>query len=137
MRVYKIVFVGCVLSAMAVPGHAQDSAPSASNTSASNEANSLEATESERWNLFYQATAIGDYHGTFTAPYRGPLSLEDNPERDVSITTTLFFTARLERDTFLVFNPEIAGGKGFSGVTGLGNQPHGEIPRVASATPKP
>ena len=95
------------------------------------------AQDSERWNLYYQATSIGDYHGTFTAPYRGPLSLQDNPERDVSLTTTLFFTARVAKDTSIVFDPEIAGGKGFSGVTGFGNPPNGEIPRVASATPKP
>ncbi len=95
------------------------------------------AQDSENWNLYYQATSIGDYHGSFTAPYSGPLSLQDNPERDVSLTTTLFFTARVERNTFLIFNPEIAGGKGFSGVTGFGDPPNGEIPRVASATPKP
>ena len=97
----------------------------------------LAETESERWNLYYQATSIGDYHGTFPALYSGPLSLQDNPERDVSLTTTLFFTTRLEQNTFLIFNPEIAGGKGFSGVNGIADQPNGEIPRVASATPKP
>jgi high affinity Mn2+ porin len=43
----------------------------------------------------------------------------------------------LQQDTFLVFDPEIAGGKGFSGVDGIANQPNGEIPRVDSATPKP
>lgn len=94
-------------------------------------------SEAERWNLYYQATSIGDYHGTFKAAYSGPLSLGNYMERDVSLTTTLFFTARLEQNTFLVFNPEIAGGKGFSGVTGFGNPPNGEIPRVASALPKP
>jgi high affinity Mn2+ porin len=91
----------------------------------------------ENWNLYYQATSIGDDHGTFHAPYTGPLSLQDYPERDASITTTLFFTGRLEQNTFLVFDPEIAGGKGFSGVNGLANPPNGEIPRVASAEPKP
>jgi high affinity Mn2+ porin len=50
---------------------------------------------------------------------------------------TLFLTARLGQDTLLIFNPEIAGGKGFSGVNGIADQPNGEIPRVASATPKP
>lgn len=91
----------------------------------------------ENWNLYYQATSIGSYHGTFYAPYTGPLSLRDYPERDVSLTTTLFFTARLEQNTTLVFNPEVAGGRGFSGVNGLANPPNGELPRVASATPKP
>ena len=94
-------------------------------------------TAPERWNLYYQATSIGDYHGKFTSPYEDATSLKDYPERDVSLTTTLFFTWRLEHDTFLIFNPEIAGGKGFSGVNGIADQPNGEIPRVATATPKP
>ena len=82
----------------------------------------------ERWNLFYQATSIGDYHGTFTSPYEGPFSLQDAPERDVSITTTLFFALRLEQNTVLVFDPEIAGGRGFSGVNGLANPANGGTP---------
>jgi len=92
---------------------------------------------SERWNLYYQATSIGQYHGTFNAPYGGPLSLQDNVERDVSLTTTLFLGLRLNHNTTLYFDPEIAGGKGFSNVDGIANPPNGEIPRVATATPKP
>lgn len=57
--------------------------------------------------------------------------------RDVSLTTTLFFGLRLDQNTQLYFNPEIAGGRGFSGVNGLANSSNGELPRVASATPKP
>ncbi len=91
----------------------------------------------ERWNLYYQATSIGDYHGTFHSPYEGPLSLQDYPERDVSLTTTLFFGLRLADNTQLYFDPEIAGGRGFSGVNGIANSPNGELPRVATATPKP
>jgi len=91
----------------------------------------------ERWNLFYQATSIGQYHGTFPSPYSGSFSLQNYPERDASLTTTLFFALRLEQNTFLYFDPEIAGGRGFSGVDGLANSSNGELPRVASATPKP
>jgi high affinity Mn2+ porin len=93
--------------------------------------------ESEKWNLFYQATSIGQYHGTFHSPYSGPFSLQDYTERDASLTTTLFFGLRLEKNTALYFDPEIAGGRGFSGVDGLANASNGELPRVASATPKP
>jgi high affinity Mn2+ porin len=93
--------------------------------------------EAERWNLFYQATSVGQYHGTFRSPYSGPLSLQNHMERDVSLTTTLFFGLRLEKNTSFYFNPEVAGGRGFSGVTGLANSSNGELPRVASATPKP
>jgi high affinity Mn2+ porin len=91
----------------------------------------------EWWNLFYQATSIGQYHGTFHSPYSGPFSLQDYPERDVSLTTTLFLGLRLEKNTELYFDPEIAGGRGFSGVNGLANSSNGELPRVATATPKP
>lgn len=96
-----------------------------------------EPVPSERWNLFYQATSIGQYHGTFRSPYSGAFSLQDHMERDVSLTTTLFFGLRLEKNTALYFDPEIAGGRGFSGVDGLANSSNGELPRVASATPKP
>jgi high affinity Mn2+ porin len=91
----------------------------------------------EWWNLSYQATSIGQYHGTFHSPYSGPFSLQDYPERDASLTTTLFLGLRLEKNTALYFDPEIAGGRGFSGVNGMANPSNGELPRVASATPKP
>jgi high affinity Mn2+ porin len=91
----------------------------------------------ERWNLYYQATSIGMYHGTFTSPYSGPLSLRDYPERDVSLTTTIFFGLNLGDSTQFYFNPEIAGGRGFSSVDGMANAANGELPRVAAATPKP
>ena len=93
--------------------------------------------EIENWNLFYQATSIGQYHGTFHSPYADAFSLQDYPERDVSLTTTIFFGLRLEKNTELYFDPEIAGGRGFSGVNGLANSSNGELPRVATATPKP
>jgi high affinity Mn2+ porin len=91
----------------------------------------------ERWGLFWQATSIGQYHDTFPSPYQGEHSLQNDPEAVVSLTTTLFFGFRLARHTELYFNPEIAGGRGFSGVNGLANSSNGELPRVASATPKP
>jgi high affinity Mn2+ porin len=93
--------------------------------------------ENDWWNLFYQATSIGQYHGTFRAPYAGERSLFNSTERDVSLTTTLFLGLRLAKNTQLYFDPEIAGGRGFSGVDGIANFTNGELPRVASATPKP
>ncbi len=42
-----------------------------------------------------------------------------------------------KKNTTFYFDPEIAGGRGFSGVDGLANSSNGELPRVASATPKP
>jgi high affinity Mn2+ porin len=109
----------------------------AAQTDATTPDGNASAADPETWNLYFQATSIGQNHGTFTSPYAGPLSLEANPERDVSLTTTLFFALRLGRNTKFVFDPEIAGGRGFSHVDGLADPSNGELPRVASATPKP
>jgi high affinity Mn2+ porin len=96
------------------------------------------ATSSEqRWNIHFQATSIGQYHGDFPALYSGPFSLANHPEAEVSLTSTLFFGLRLARDTYIYVDPEIAGGRGFSGVNGIANFPNGEMPRVAAAAPKP
>lgn len=113
----------CVIAAMTA-AQAQTLAPDPAETS-------------ERWNLYFQATSIGDYHGRFRAPYSGLHSLSNDPERDVSLTSTLFLGLRLDRDTQIYVDPEIAGGRGFSGVNGIANAPNGELPRVATATPKP
>jgi len=137
MTFSKPIFASWLLLTLCVRGSAQGPSPAPANAFPSDQALSSQDTESERWNLYLQATSIGDYHGTFRSPYEGPLSLQDYMERDVSLTSTLFFTARLEQDTILIFDPEVAGGKGFSGVNGLADQPNGEIPRVASAAPKP
>ncbi len=110
--------------------------PQAASTDASGNTPAADAI-AERWNIFFQATSIGDYHGTFRSPYSGPFSLANVSERDVSLTTTLFLGVRLAKNTQFYIDPEIAGGRGFSGVDGIANAPNGELPRVASATPKP
>jgi high affinity Mn2+ porin len=103
----------------------------------SSPANTTNADPPERWNLYYQATSIGQRHGTFNAPYQGEFSLLNETEHDASITSTLFFGVRLLDNLQLYFNPEIAGGRGLSNVNGLANAPNGEMPRVLTATPKP
>ena len=133
---FKTILAAFVLVILSARVNAQGPSPAAGNSPA-DQVFPTQETATENWNLYYQATAVGDSHGTFYAPYTGPLSLQDYPEHDVSLTTTLFFTARFGENTFLIFNPEIAGGKGFSNVDGIANQPNGEIPRVSSATPKP
>jgi high affinity Mn2+ porin len=108
-------------------------------TNAAQDSGGAAATDkpSERWNLYFQATSIGDYHGNFAALYNGPHSLQNTWERDASLTSTLYLGLRFPGDTQAYFDPEIAGGRGFSGVNGIANAPNGELPRVASATPKP
>lgn len=92
---------------------------------------------SEKWNLFFQATSIGQYHPAFGALYSSPFSLASHAEAEASLTSTLFFGWRLARNTQFYFDPEIAGGRGFSATDGVANFPNGEMPRVATATPKP
>ncbi len=91
----------------------------------------------ERWRVHFQATSIGQHHGSFPSLYEGQSSLPSHPENRVSLTATVFVTYRVNSWTELVVNPELAGGKGFGQVTGIAGFPNGEIPRVASATPTP
>ena len=65
----------------------------------------------EKWNLYFQATSIGQYHGSFNSPYSGTFSLAGHPEAEASLTSTLFFGWRLARNTQVYFDPELAGGK--------------------------
>jgi high affinity Mn2+ porin len=91
----------------------------------------------ETWNLYTQATSIGQYHPSFASPYAAALSLVGHPEAEASITSTLFFGWLVARNTQFYFDPELAGGRGFSGTNGIANFPNGEMPRVTVATPKP
>ena len=118
-----------ILLVLAAPAFAQTPPPA--------DAQNAAPPDAERWNAYYQATSIGDAHGTFRSPYSGAFSLQDYPEHDASLTATLFLGLRLFSNTLLYVNPELAGGRGFSGVDGMANAPNGELPRVASATPKP
>lgn len=139
-RAQAIQFLLLVLLASGL--HAQDAqtsadAAQAGPATAPSQDAAAPDSDPERWNLFYQATSIAQAHDNFHALYSGPLSLNHHAEAEASLTTTLFFGLRLARYTALYFDPEIAGGKGFSNVDGLANASNGELPRVASATPKP
>jgi len=88
-----------------------------------------------------QATMDAQLHGPFHADYSGPRSLSPFQEIDTSLTSTIFLDARLwERDDYsaeLIFNPELSGGKGFSGVDGIAGFPNGDITRVGVIEPTP
>ena len=96
---------------------------------------SAEPSTSRTWSVHYQATSIGQGHGPFPSPYEGLNSLPPVSEYRVSLTATIFLALRLNHHWEFVVDPELAGGRGFGGVTGIAGFPNGEIPRVASATP--
>jgi high affinity Mn2+ porin len=88
-----------------------------------------------------QATMDTQAHSNFSPPYTGPNSLLPNEPAATSLTATLFLAARLwECGCYsgeLVFNPELAGGRGFSDVNGLGGFTNGDITRVGVVEPTP
>ena len=88
-----------------------------------------------RWSIHFQATSIGQHHGSFRSLYEGENSLPPHSENRVSLTATIFLGFRVNRHVELVVNPEVAGGRGFGTVTGIAGFTNGEIPRVSSATP--
>ena len=90
----------------------------------------------ERWNLYFQATSIGQYHGAFRSPYSGTNSLAGHREAEASLTSTVFLGLRLFRNTQLYFDPEVAGGGGLRGGHRLANETNREMARVGSATPQ-
>lgn len=89
----------------------------------------------ERWSLHYQFTSLIQYHPALSVQYSGENSLKSEAETEMTITSTLFIGTRLWKGAEIFINPEIAGGSGFSGTTGLAGFPNGEAVRAGS--PKP
>lgn len=98
---------------------------------------SLKKDTGSGWSFHFQMTSIYQYHGYFHAPYSGRNSLHDTIEQDMSITSTFYLGRRLWRYGAIYIDPEISGGKGFSGTTGIAAFPNGEIYRVGNPTPQP
>ncbi len=88
-----------------------------------------------------QATMVTQTHDHFHSPYVGTLSLLPAEPSATSVTGTVFLDVRLwgteDNSGELVFNPELAGGRGFSGADGIAGFPNGEITRVGIVDPTP
>jgi high affinity Mn2+ porin len=100
-----------------------------------------EKQEEQWYSAHAQATVVTQAHDPFKSPYIGPNSLLPHEPSATSMTGTLFLAARLweceGNPGEVVFNPEIAGGTGFSNASGIANFPNGEITRVGVAEPTP
>jgi high affinity Mn2+ porin len=79
------------------------------------------------WNFHFQNTVITQYHPTFNSGYSGRNSLSSSSESPTSVTATMFFGIKLTENTRVYFNPELAGGAGFSATTGIAGFPNGEV----------
>jgi high affinity Mn2+ porin len=98
---------------------------------------SAKANAEKKYSIHWQATVIPQYHFNFSAPYSGKNSLLPSEPIKTSFTSTLFTAFSPFKNTYLVFDPEIAGGKGFSQTLGIAGFTNGEIYRVGDPKPKP
>lgn len=85
----------------------------------------------------FQQTLIAQKHSIFRSPYSGENSLLPKEETAVSLTGTLFLAIKTWQNGLIIVNPEVAGGTGLSGATGIAGFPNGEIFRVGSPKPTP
>lgn len=82
-----------------------------------------------------QTTVIVQVNAPFSSPYSGTNSFKPVNGPATSETSTIFLDAALWKGAELIVNPEIAGGTGLSGVTGIAGFPNGEITRVGVPSP--
>lgn len=93
------------------------------------------AQDTSRWSVHFQLTTITQNHNAIKAPYAGVKSLQQKETPSTSLTSTLFMGYRLAKNTEVYFNPEMAGGQGMSGATGIAGFPNGETFRVGNVKP--
>jgi high affinity Mn2+ porin len=94
-----------------------------------------QAPPEESWNAKFQATYVRQTKQPFDALYSGPNSLSPAHETSYSFTATAALGIRPWSGGELYFDPEVAQGVPFSGLTGLGGFSNGEIARVSGPTP--
>jgi high affinity Mn2+ porin len=92
--------------------------------------------DSSRFQLHFQQTVITQYHPSFSESYSGPKSMLQHEDAQISLTTTCFTGFKLTRNTAIYFNPEIAGGSGLSGATGIAGFTNGETFRIGNPKPQ-
>jgi high affinity Mn2+ porin len=92
--------------------------------------------DSSRFQLHFQQTVVTQYHPDFNEKYSGPKSMAQHEDAQISLTTTCFTGVRLSPNTVVYFNPEIAGGAGLSGATGVAGFTNGETFRIGNPKPQ-
>jgi len=90
----------------------------------------------ENWSVHFQQTVIQQWHQDLSPRYAGGNSLQARENAKLSLTTTLFLGRRLWKGAAVYFNPEVAGGSGLSGATGIGGAPNGETFRIGDPAPQ-
>ncbi|HSZ57884.1 MAG TPA: carbohydrate porin [Tepidisphaeraceae bacterium] len=92
----------------------------------------------DQFSVHAQGTVVSQKHDIFPAQFTGPFDVPPHEPWKTSVTGTLFMGARLPwTGGEFYFDPEVSGGEGFGGVTGIAGFPNGEIPRVGTPEPQP
>jgi high affinity Mn2+ porin len=89
----------------------------------------------ERAAVHFQATVATQAHPAFHAAYSGKNSLSPDAESATSVVMDLSVAVRPLPGLEIVFQPELAGGRGLSSTLGVAAFPSGEVYRVGDPTP--
>jgi len=102
----------------------------------SSEASFGQNQDSTSATFHFQQTVIAQNHDKFHSPYSGTNSFLSNEPPALTTTSTFFFHASMNDFFDAEVDPELAGGKGLSGSTGIAGFPNGEAYRVSDVAPK-
>ena len=94
------------------------------------------SSSEETWNFHAQTTEIWQSKPAYAAKYSGFNSLNPSAERSHSVSATAAIGWRAWQGGEVYFNPELIQLAPFSGVTGLGGYPNGEVLRNTAAHAK-
>jgi high affinity Mn2+ porin len=90
----------------------------------------------KKLSLHAQTTVISQYHFNFSAPYSGDNSFQTSEPMATSFTATGYAAYKPFKHSYIIFNPEMAGGKGLSKTLGIAGFPNGEVYRVGDPKPQ-
>jgi high affinity Mn2+ porin len=95
-----------------------------------------QSDSASRVSFHFQATTVNQYHPSFKSSVpMGQKTLDNSAENTMSTISTLYLGVRLAKYSEIYVNPEIAGGSGFSGATGVAGFPNGTTFRVGTPAP--
>lgn len=90
--------------------------------------------DSDRWSVHAQTTFVQQYAFPFSAPYKGPNSLDPNSGRE-TWDATFYVGWKLWPGAEVWINPEIDQGFGLSGALGVAGSPSGEAYKIGANFP--
>ncbi len=128
-----IILAFCAFPQLALPQNVL--AQTADSAKAETKTTESQTTEASWLTFGFQQTFVYQGHGALNVPYSGERSLQSASETAMTLSATLFASARLWQGGELMIHPEIAGGAGISGAVGLAGFSNGEAVRAGNPSP--